>query len=392
MYEYVDIRGTYVWRRYTGGIQDSTGTNFGGTSNWTNEKPDRSRNPKPKGPWLSPTGYNRRSSVIRYPIGECFVKTDMSGNYTQKDVGVLSVSHCGSTTGLFSDSEKNFFKGRAEIKALKALKTQKFNAGVALAEARETGELIGSTAKRIATAVSQLQNGQYKRAAKSLGVHPRVAPRSWLELQYGWKPLLQDVHGAAQHLAEQTNQPHLWRVTTRGTHKVKSKTNRVIDLTYRAAKEEKETLESCFVRLDFQPWRTFLTAAANSGLLNPAEVLWEKLPFSFVFDWFLPVGDWLGTLDATIGYDFMSGSWSYLRRSNIVRKAGYTPLTLKHEWSNDYNERHFALERVPYSTEPSPFQGRMFPKFKDPFSLTHVANGLSLLASAFDRDPPKIRR
>lgn len=392
MYELVEIPGTHVRTDYEGSKVTATATQPGGKSSWENQKPDRSRNRKPPGPWLAPTGYNRAQSVIRYPIGELHSKKDASGLYTVKYVGVFGNSICGSTTGLFSDSEKNFFKGRAEIKALKALKTQKFNAGVALAEARETGELIGSTAKRLASAMNQLKSGQYRRAAQTLGVNPRSAPRSWLEYQYGWKPLLQDVHGAAQHLAEQTNQPHLWRVTTRGTHKVKSKTRRSIDLTYHAVTEEKETLESCFVRLDFQPWRTFLTAAANSGLLNPAEVLWEKLPFSFVVDWFLPVGDWLGTLDATIGFDFMSGSWSYLRRSNITRKAGFTPLTLKHDWSNEYNERHFALERVPYSTEPSPLQGRMLPRFKDPFSLGHVANGLSLLATAFDRDPPKIRR
>lgn len=38
--------------------------------------------------------------------------------------------------------------------------------------------------------------------------------------------------------------------------------------------------------------------AARLGLLNPALVLWDKLPFSFVIDWFLPISTilrWLGS-------------------------------------------------------------------------------------------------
>jgi len=32
---------------------------------------------------------------------------------------------------------------------------------------------------------------------------------------------------------------------------------------------------------------------AATGLNNPAKIYWESIPFSFIFDWFLPFGDWL---------------------------------------------------------------------------------------------------
>lgn len=35
------------------------------------------------------------------------------------------------------------------------------------------------------------------------------------------------------------------------------------------------------------------------GFTNPAAVLWEATPFSFVVDWFLPIGDYLKTLDGS---------------------------------------------------------------------------------------------
>jgi hypothetical protein len=44
-----------------------------------------------------------------------------------------------------------------------------------------------------------------------------------------------------------------------------------------------------------------LSELQQLGLTNPALVAWELVPFSFVFDWFIQVGDWLTGLTALQG-------------------------------------------------------------------------------------------
>jgi len=53
-------------------------------------------------------------------------------------------------------------------------------------------------------------------------------------------------------------------------------------------------------------------ARLNSlGLINPLTVAWERMPWSFVVDWFIPVSTFLQALSATIGLDFFTGSVTY---------------------------------------------------------------------------------
>jgi hypothetical protein len=47
------------------------------------------------------------------------------------------------------------------------------------------------------------------------------------------------------------------------------------------------------------------------GLLNPLQVAWELVPFSFVVDWILPIGSFLEAATGTIGTTFDSGYTTY---------------------------------------------------------------------------------
>jgi hypothetical protein len=123
-------------------------------------------------------------------------------------------------------------------------------------------------------------------------------------------------------------------------------------------------------------------AFTSLGLTNPALVAWELVPFSFVVDWALPIGDWLSSLDAMLGYD-SNNTWSsistlqrrYWRTVGINGKSGI--YTNTNEYS-DYCERT-RLRRTAAASVPLP----ILPSLKDPRSLGHMANGLSLLATVF---------
>jgi hypothetical protein len=42
------------------------------------------------------------------------------------------------------------------------------------------------------------------------------------------------------------------------------------------------------------------------GLLDPLSVVWENIPYSFVVDWFIPIGDYLSMLNQI---PFLNGRW-----------------------------------------------------------------------------------
>jgi hypothetical protein len=106
------------------------------------------------------------------------------------------------------------------------------------------------------------------------------------------------------------------------------------------------------------------------------------VPFSFVVDWMLPIGDWLGTLDATAGLEFVSGSCSLLtRNTRRVIPLGLSPPKDGYNSLKGGRGKFVRLTRTVYGSPPF----ASFPSMKNPASLGHMANGLSLLAQAFGR-------
>jgi hypothetical protein len=49
-----------------------------------------------------------------------------------------------------------------------------------------------------------------------------------------------------------------------------------------------------------------MAAFRQMGLGNPASILWERIPWSFVLDWFIPIGTYLELIGQV---PFMKGRW-----------------------------------------------------------------------------------
>jgi hypothetical protein len=214
-------------------------------------------------------------------------------------------------------------------------------------------------------------------------------PQKWLELQYGWKPLLSDVYGAASALEKKPKGD--WRVTASVTRKDEgTKTFELLPLqnsNFYSFSCKARYLRSVYARIDALPQNEAIISLASLGVTNPLLVGWELVPYSFVVDWFIPIGGWLESLDALLGYGTSSYSSTLLSRATWTETgiSGSGPSTLGGKWITDNRfkgrKRLVSVKRTVSSSVPLP----SLPRFKDPRSLGHMANGLALLATAFGR-------
>lgn len=333
---------------------------------------------KTKGPpdaWRSPTRYNMWMSTYRKPRIDVRLR---SGDQLIRETGVSG----DSTVSITIPSVDDGLRIRAEVDALSDLKQQRVNLALAFAERGQTARLLGDTASRIGRSFRAARKGDFRKASHELGVGWRKSTRNWLELQYGWKPLLNDVYGSVQALKER-NKPEDWLVTVKGTSAKRSDSISFNEIGRYGYSMVDSHFQGHFVRLDFRPSNTFLHMASSLGLTNPGALLWEKLPYSFVVDWALPIGDWLNAMDAAFGFTFLGGSHSIIRKSKRkIGNGGKPPAKVDYFLvTGGGSVRYVSLDRYPYASPPFPD----FPRLKDPASLGHMANGLSLLAEAFGR-------
>lgn len=247
-----------------------------------------------------------------------------------------------------------------------------FNAAVFAAQLNETCDGIGSAALRLGKAWRQARKGRFAEASitltgKARGPSKKVAT-NWLELQYGWLPLLGDVHDAVQLLANRLYSPRLPVIRVSARKKVEDIGEySVFRFTRRTIHRE---------RYLFQPTAE-LTTAQVLGLNNPAEVFWEKLPYSFVLDWFLPVGPWLEAMSAarTLQGKFLLTRVRTFETLNFTAAPGYQVRKTEGVRRRDY----FISREVQTTLQPR------LPSWK-PFGevasgLTRCLNALALLAN-----------
>jgi hypothetical protein len=294
-------------------------------------------------------------------------------------------------------------QARAEANVLQKIKDQKVNLAQMFAERKKTANLIANTARTLATSFTRVKRGDLLGAADALGVHLKKSVRkahakgvsnressanAWLALQYGWQPLIQDVYGSAEALAKAHSEKKLYR-SVKSTVRAQKKVNLAFADSSTTKSQENLTDYSVTVGCTFQYSNPGLNDAASLGLTNPAHLGWELLPFSFVFDWFCPVGQSLSNLDATLGCTFVDGYVAKIIEQKVetVVKGKGTIATFPGGYVQTYVGRLRGRKwRKQFDlTSLSGFPSATYPRFKNPVSTSHVANALALLQKVFGR-------
>jgi len=137
------------------------------------------------------------------------------------------------------------------------------------------------------------------------------ASNLWLEHHFGWSPLVQDMYDAVKVLA---SNPPARRITATasGTQEVKEGNFGSYSWTHRGVYSVKVRL-GAHVTIS----NSNLAFFNQMGLINPASVAWEVVPFSFLVDWFIPVGKFLESYTDMLGYDVVYAFTTTLRECTV---------------------------------------------------------------------------
>lgn len=246
---------------------------------------------------------------------------------------------------------------------------------------RQTCDTVGNHARTIARDVERYKRRRPKvwRELKRKGSRfVKKIPDSWLELRFGWLPLINDVYKACELV--QNSPPTRKRVE--GRWETDFDDFYVVDLPNHFQKViRRRGKHFARVVLYYELANPTILALSQAGFANPASLAWNLVPFSFVADWFVPVGGWLSSFSAGFGWSFKAGTQTTFTKgtSDLFWRPG---LSIPDGQSTARARSRYALmDRGLYDHSPM----SSFPPIDDDdgISLLHLSEGLSLLAGAF---------
>lgn len=285
------------------------------------------------------------------------------------------------------------------------IQDQSVNVAQMIAERKQTLSMIADNATRIANAIRAVRRGDIGSAVASLGggspsrrirrnlranrgTSARQVSQNWLQLQYGWLPLLSDVDGLAKQLA--SDRPTYADIRAEGSATLRD-SYQLINIPadkYNFGQEVTIDQKVTVKQVAYFQIKAETTALAGQlGLTNPLALAWELVPYSFVVDWFLPIGNYLQSLDATAGCQFTDGSVTTVTETIVTWRwfgdgSADPGFGTRRDWHQSMNytvkEKVLSIDRSKMSSFPSP----MLPDVKNPLSWRHAANALALLRQA----------
>lgn len=356
------------------------------------------------------------------------VETQYSFNTTAYYMG------CSCSRGPSADDPTQ----RAVARLNDQMKLEKTNTSVAMAEAHKTAAAVAKSATKIYEAVKALKTGDLVTLARTLGVarpSPRKVTRArktaekfspdfkfgplskserarkkarplkprtekddsswdhfladtWLEYSYGWKPLLNDVYSHAEAFATvlvDTQFVVRYVVASAKTQRADWFPNWMPNSNWIF---DRRTEDRLWVKIgvNYRIPPGSINPINVFGVQNPLIVAWEIVPFSFVADWFLPIGAALEAITASSGLVFHSG-WKTERNVHLVeetfRSNGITTTTGGSSTLTAGGGKNFKEWFHQKRSSLIDFPSYGFPQWKDPTSIEHALSAISLLTSIF---------
>jgi len=345
------------------------------------------------GMWFKPpTSYKILGRVSSKPYGVTeYRSTDGAKRIVRRLTGSSTRGSPGATEQTTKWFNSDAYVGmdsqtriRLGTEVMLKVGAKKASFGEALAESHKTIHHLVSTVKDLANALHAARKGRWGDVAKHLGVRPRdfskgkTVSKRWLEYQYGWKPLMADIFDTHQVLMKGFREKAQIASNVRHLKDSFSYHRDVTSYAFVDAHSSVDYSAKVFYKIN----DSTLSKLGQIGLINPLSVAWELVPFSFVVDWLIPVGNTLEALTARLGVDFIAGYYGMRAEAHIVVND---PESEEFHQTMDSNSRVDVTEYFGYTRET--MVGFPVPGFytKSPFSITHALNALALISQLTKR-------
>lgn len=254
-----------------------------------------------------------------------------------------------------------------------------FNLGTSLAEAGKTVKLVVKTMSSFGRAMMALKKGKVDKAFDIIGINRRTsvgklnfisnprnvrirtagqhaknlkylmkrrqisAGQAWLEMTYGWTPLIHDVYNAAEY-AGMLSRATFNDIYVKGSASDSGVYNNPEDISKNAT----NVTATCKVKwaVGLKIIDAKLRNLEALGLTNPLSLAWELTPFSFVLDWIYPIGAYLESVTAMQGYSINEKSRTTFRSSVLKRQNTASNTFVKLGHISSLEMRKVTLTRV----------------------------------------------
>lgn len=372
--------------RLTETVKIVTTNTFGGTStnSYTNVLTDKARadsvetSPNQAGIFVDPTNY---SGYFYFGSGEpvdfSFVSPTLGtimkvkGDSPANLLSTVQWETYGVNTITHTPNINTWLQSATASKIQRKINDGEWDLGQDLAEARETLEFLATPVRllvklikaiyqtprsvfNVVRLISSVGFGDVHEAAllqrylkrnkrKLLRASAKSTASLFLAYKFAWLPLMQSIHDAVEAIKSRFNSGFCYSKARTETEELKPPPDRAgtwVFERYWRVKQGCQTEVKCVVS------SSFLYGLNLLGLTNPAKIVWELMPLSFVLDWFIPIGNFISALQGPMGLSFKSGyQTSYIKWSY---EALFVPSTMVNGAKGRfmrYRGRQFAFRR-----------------------------------------------
>lgn len=262
--------------------------------------------------------------------------------------------------------------------------------GEVLSELGKTVGMLQHPFRNSGKLLQKMHKAKLKNLKKSGSNLVEACSNAWLEYRYGWQPILLDADTICQE-----------------AHRIRASMSR--SLVSRSTKGARTNQSKSVVDkpgVTGTPFQTYLYTAtgtfsievqASAGVLyevasrttgenlqqilgsrpqDTVQLIWEKIPFSFVADWFVNIGDWLQAItpDPFITY---KGSWATTVTRETQSFSGTCKRAIGSAWATgSAGSSSITVEHVVRDSNPSLASHPVLTL--QPLSKLHQADAMSL--------------
>lgn len=214
---------------------------------------------------------------------------------------------------------------KAYGKLIDKVKTLEQGWGETLATRKQAYSMMLHRISTLTTAARRLRRGDIPGFCRALGTTERrsrtrlkKAADTWLEYHFGWEPLLGDIYTACK--ISQADFP---------VGRTRAKAEEEVVTSLRAGNNYDANVGRVSVLLqgDYTVENPDKYLLNQLGIINPVGLAWELVPFSFVVDWFVPIGQFFGSLtdfygikrerEFTTRFVTVNSTWGVYYRSDL---------------------------------------------------------------------------